>query len=222
MLEADLHFINEEFHSESVSPKQLDTLLADGWRHFGTQFFRYNLGFYGDDIRRVIPLRIRLADFSLSKSQRRVLRKNLDLKTIIRPITITAAVEKLFDVHKIRFDHAIPNSIRDFISHEPADVPCEALEVSVFDNDTLVAASYFDIGENSTSGIYAMFEPQQSRRGLGIFTMLKEIEFALGEKKEFYYQGYCYEGESFYDYKKRFSGTEGYNWIKKWQTLSLM
>ncbi|MGH7784954.1 MAG: arginine-tRNA-protein transferase, partial [Candidatus Binatia bacterium] len=140
----------------------------------------------------------------------------------IRPIRITDAVERLFDTHKIRFDHAIPNSIRDFISNEPADVPCEAFEVCVFDDETLVAASYVDIGANSTSGIYAMFEPRESRRGLGIFTMLKEIEFARQAGKEFYYQGYCYEGESFYDYKKRFRGTEGYDWAGQWQSLSVM
>src|SRR5438067_800516 len=83
LLDADFHFINEEFYAESVTPAQTDFLLADGWRHFGTHFFRYNVGIYEDDIRRVIPLRIRLADYRPSKSQRRILRKNADLETSI-------------------------------------------------------------------------------------------------------------------------------------------
>lgn len=220
MLDSDLHFINEEFYSESVSPAELDRLLADGWRHFGTQFFRYNLGFYGLDIRLVIPLRIRLSNFSLSKSQRRVLRQNADLQTIIRPIQIGPDAEKLFHRHKVRFDHAIPNSIYDFVSSDPAEVPCEAREIAVYDDDRLLATSYFDIGANSTSGIYAMFDPLESERSLGIFTMLLETEFARDAGKDFYYQGYCYEGESFYDYKKRFRGTEGYNWSGSWEMIS--
>jgi arginyl-tRNA--protein-N-Asp/Glu arginylyltransferase len=217
MLGSDLPFINEEFYSESVSPAQLDKLLADGWRHFGTHFFRYNLGFYGLDIRRVIPLRIRLSDFSFSKSQRRVLRNNADLQMRIRPVEITTEVEHLFHLHKKRFDHAAPESIYDFVSSAPASVPCEAKEVAVYDSDALVAVSYFDGGETSTSGIYAMFDPLERARGLGIFTMLKEIEFAIGAGKKFYYQGYCYEGESFYDYKKRFRGIESFDWSGNWE-----
>ena len=217
MLDAGLQFINEEFYAERASPTQIDTLLENGWRHFGTHFYRYSLGFYREEIRRVIPLRIRLADFSLSKSQRRILNKNKRLETMIRPIEITAQAELLFDRHKTRFDHGVPNSIYDFLSREPAAVPCEAMEVSIFDGDRLLAASFFDAGKTSISGIYAMFEPTEGSRGLGIFTMLKEIEYAADSGKEFYYQGYCYEGESFYDYKKRFRGTESFDWIGNWR-----
>jgi arginine-tRNA-protein transferase len=64
-----------------------------------------------------------------------------------------------------------------------------------------------------------MFDPEFSSRSLGIFTMLNEIEFAIEKKKEFYYQGYSYEGESFYDYKKRFRGTECFDWNGKWKAL---
>ena len=72
MFDGDIpYFINEAFHADLVASAELDQLLAGGWRHFGTHFFRYNLGIYGGEIRRVMPLRIRLADFRLSKSQRR-------------------------------------------------------------------------------------------------------------------------------------------------------
>lgn len=216
MFDASPAFINEEFRSGNISPSQLDRLLADGWRHFGTHFFRYNLGIYQVEIRNVIPLRVRLADFSLSGSQRRVLRKSFDLKVIVRPIEITAEKEELFERHKLRFDHGIPNSLYDFLSQEPSRVPCEALEAAVYQGEQLVAASFFDVGERAISGIYAMFEPAESRRSLGIFTMLKEIDFAIEHGKEFYYQGYCYEGESYYDYKKRFSGTEVFDWEGNW------
>jgi len=76
-------------------------------------------------------------------------------------------------------------------------------------------------GERTLSGIYAMFDPEEAQRGLGIFTMLKEIEFAISNGKEFYYQGYAYEGESFYDYKKRFRGTECFDWRGGWEGFSL-
>ena len=219
LFDGDITFINEEFGADRVSPDQLDTLLAQGWRHFGTQFFRYSLGIYEFDIRRVIPLRIDLAGFSPSKSQRRVKKQNSDLQTTIRPIEITSECIALFERHKQRFKFGVPDSIYDFLSDNPASVPCEAFELAVHLDGSLVAISYFDVGERSVSAIYGMFEPKLSRRGLGIFTMLKEIEFAMEAGKEFYYQGYAYAGASFYDYKKRFRGTEVYDWNGNWRAF---
>jgi leucyl-tRNA---protein transferase len=213
----DIIFINEEFRAERVGANELDQLLARGWRHFGTNFFRYSLGIYDGDIRRVIPLRIRLEHFSLSKSQRRVLRKNSDLQTTIKRIAIDDEVETLFDQHKRRFKSGVPDSIYDFISGS-STMPCDALSMSVRGDDgELLAVSYFDVGHQSVSAIYAMFDPRLSNRSLGIFTMLKEIEFSRASGKEYYYQGYSYEGESFYDYKKRFRGTECYDWSDRWE-----
>ena len=220
MLHENFRLINEEFNADHVLPEQMDALLELGWRHFGTHFFRYNVGFLEVDLRFVIPLRIRLKDFSFSKSQRKVLRKNQDLDVTISPAEITEEVEDLFDRHKTRFDHSVPNSIFDFMSFEPATVPCEAKEIRVTRNGELVALSYFDVGISSTSGIYGMFDPAITDRSLGIFTMLKEIEYSIGPGREFYYLGYAYEGESFYDYKKRFRASEAFDWDSDWTDFS--
>lgn len=216
LFDGDITFINEEFHTDQVTPEQLDLLLADAWRHFGTQFFRYSIGVYESDIRRVIPLRIRLENFSLSKSQRRVVRQNWDVHVLIRPIEITDEAIALFERHKQRFKSGVPDSIYDFLSGNPSRVPCEALEIVVQLDGRLIASSYFDVGERSVSAIYGMFDPDLKGRSLGIFTMLKVIAFAIEHGKEFYYQGYSYEGRSFYDYKKRFRGTEAFDWNGNW------
>ena len=217
MHKADIRLINEEFYADAVLPEQMDKLWADGWRHFGTHFYRYNFGIYEFDVRRVIPLRIRLSEFSCSRNQRRIIGKNADLTGLISPIKITPAAEAMFERHKLRFDHGVPDSIYDFLSLCPEKEPCEAKQLSVYSDARLVAESYFDFGNKAVSGIYAMFEPEFASRSLGIFTMLKEIEFSIEKGKEFYYQGYSYEGESFYDYKKRFRGTEAFDWNGRWE-----
>jgi len=219
MLDNKFSFVNDEFYAQSISPRQLDTLLADGWRHFGAHFFRYNLGFYSGEIRRVIPLRIRLSNFTFSKSQRRILRKNQDLQIVIRPIEITLEKEILFNRHKRRFKHNFPFSIYDFLDFDAANTPCKALEICVFDNEKLLAASFFDVGETAISSVYAIFSPEDAARSLGIFTMLIEIDFALARGKRFYYSGYAYEGNSFYDYKKRFRALEQFDWHGNWENL---
>jgi arginyl-tRNA--protein-N-Asp/Glu arginylyltransferase len=211
--------INEEFTESSVTPAEHDRLLADGWRHFGQQFFRYNLAIYGNEIRSVIPLRIRLSEFRLSKSQQRVLRRNADTSVDIGPVRITPEVGDLFTLHKQRFKQHLPDSIYTFMSRDPDAEPCETFQQSVRSEGRLLAAGFFDVGEHSVSGIYTAFEPEETRRSLGIFTILKEIEYAIGSGHEFYYQGYCYSGSSFYDYKKRLSGTEAYGWNGVWTPL---
>lgn len=217
MFKRSFRFINEEFYTLEASPDQMDALLADGWRHFGTHFFRYNFGFHANEMRLVQPLRIVLADFSLSKSQRRVLKKNQDLQTVIRPIVITGEKESLFEKHKRRFKSGVPDSIYDFLSDKPASIPCEALEAGVYRREKLLAVSFFDIGATAISAVYAMFDTRESSRSLGIFTMLLTIDFALKNGKRFYYPGYVYEGNSFYDYKKRFAALEKFDWNGNWE-----
>jgi leucyl-tRNA---protein transferase len=216
MLLENFRLINEEFYADRLLPEQMDSLWANGWRHFGEHFFRYNVGLLIDDVRFVQPLRIRLKDLTFSKSQRRVLRRNSDLDVAIGPIDIDPVTHELFHRHKTRFNHGVPESVFNFISRHPEAAPCEAKELRVTREGKLLAISYFDIGGNSTSGIYAMFEPTITHRGLGIFTLLKEIEYSIETGREFYYLGYAYQGPSFYDYKKRFRATEAFDWRDNW------
>ncbi len=211
---------HETFFASQIAPDRVDSLLAGGWRHFGEYFYRYNFSWYQDEIRTVIPLRIRLEDFTFSKSQRRVLKKNRDLQAVVRPIEITPETVSMFERHRFRFEENIPHSIYTFLSFEPANVPCEALEMAVYAGEKLFAKSFFDVGAESISSIYGIFAPEETSRSLGILTMLLEIDFALKNGKKFYYHGYIYEGNSFYDYKKRFRGLEGFDWKGNWGKMS--
>ena len=213
-------YINEEFYASLVSPAQTDLLLAEGWRHFGEHFYRYNLGYFKYDIRTVYALRVNLAKFSFSKNQRRVLKRNEDLRIVIRPIEVTNEKEELFERHKQRFEYGVPDSLYDFLSYEPASVPCEGSEVCAYREKELLAAAFFDVGNEAISSVYAMFAPEETARSLGILTMLLEIKYAFETGKKFYYHGYAYEGSSFYDYKKRFRGLESYDWIGSWKDFT--
>ncbi len=217
---SDLVFINEAFDADSATATQLDALLAEGWRHFGTHFFRYSLNLHNDEIVRVLPLRIRLSDFELSRSQRRILKRNEDLTLDIVPAAVDDEVHELFRRHRRRFEHNVPDSIYDFLSREPATMPTECRQITARDgSDRLLAVSFFDVGETSTSAIYGCFDPDETHRSLGILTMLKVIEHSLDSARQFYYHGYAYDVRSFYDYKKRFSGVEQFNWKGSWQKL---
>ena len=211
-----LEIINEEFYTDQIEVWMLDALLAEGWRHFGNHFFRYNYGVYEGEIRPVLPLRINLRDLKFSKSQRRVLRRNEDLNVEIGAVRITPETEALFEKHKQRFKSGVPGSIYDFISRDAANSPTNGMELHVTRDGELVAASFFDRGRSSLSSIYGIFDPNEKTRSLGIFTMLKEIEYARDNGLTLYYHGYAYKGESYYDYKKKFSALEIFDWNGNW------
>lgn len=209
--------IFEDFESESVAKDQLDELLAHGWRHAGVHFYRYNFAFHRSTLTEVIPLRIDLEGYRPSKGQRRLLKRNRIFQTVVRPALVDQSKIELFQQHKRKFEENIPESIYDFLSKKPASIPCEGGEIAVYDRDRLVAASFFDIGATCLSAIYGMYDLDYRDHGLGIYTMLKEIELARSFGKSHYYHGYCYSCPSFYDYKKRFTGLQRYDWRGRWR-----
>ncbi|MFQ3582466.1 MAG: GNAT family N-acetyltransferase [Chloracidobacterium sp.] len=207
------------FEASYVPAAQLDVLWAHGWRHFGTYFYRYWVNLTNDGVRHVLPLRIELANFTLSESQRRVRRRNRNLRVIIQPTVIDATTELLFERHKQRFTENIPTSIYSFLSSEPASVPCRNQEIAVYDGERLVAKSFLDLGKQASSSVYGIFDPDYAKHSLGIFTMLLEIEYSQARGDKFYYPGYAYHEPSHYDYKKRFSALEWFDWNGHWRSL---
>ena len=213
--------LNQAFQCEAVPPEIMDQLWAAGWRHFGDLFFRYSETEDMGGLNHITPLRMDLVRFTPSKSQRRVLRKNADLRTEFVPAELSADVHAMFEKHKARFQTNVPEGLSSFLSQTPATVPCPCLACQVWSDGVLVAVSFLDIGAQATSSVYGIFDPDYSARSLGIFTMLKEIEFSMARSSQYYYPGYATHEPSAYDYKKKFAALEILDWeTGTWQTLA--
>lgn len=205
--------LDDAFICDYVPAEIMDQVWAAGWRHFGRYFFRYSTqqGEHGG-LQTITPLRIDLASCSFTKSQRRVLNKNADLRTDIVPATLDGELRALFQRHKKRFSYNIPDTLETFLGPDPARGPCECRMLRVFDGERLIAASFFDLGQQSASSVYGMFEPEYSSRSLGIFTMLLEIQHCRTSGLRWLYPGYATHEPSAYDYKKQFRSTEYLDW----------
>lgn len=214
-------FINEYFLRHQVEPGEMDKLWARGWRHFGEYFFRYSIAWHQGRAETVIPLRIELSKFVPSRSQKRALSRNRDLNIVVRPSFIDEFKQQLFHRHKRRFNHNVPDTIFDFLSGNPAETPCTNREIAVLSEGRLIGVSFLDIGKTSTSSVYAIFEPEESKRSLGVFMILQAIQHSRELGCRYYYPGYAYRGTSFYDYKKNFAGLEAYDWQTGWHPYQL-
>jgi len=208
---------DEHFLCLRASPGKMDRLWADGWRHFGIIFARYRTSEHSGKLFTVLPLRVDLNRFLVSRSHKRILAKNRDTKVIIRPASVDHVKERLFFKHRVRFEENIPSSLFNFLSPNPAEVPCPAFELCVYLGERLLGVTFLDIGEQATSGVYAIFDPDYAKRSLGVLMIVHSILFSRGRGCRYYYPGYAYHEPFTYDYKKRLPGLEYLDWDEGWR-----
>ncbi len=202
---------------DSLSPQEMDMFWADGWRHFGNYFFRDKKGQIEGVESNILPLRINLEKHFFSKSQKQILSRNQSTQVVFGEVLVNEEKEKLFEKHILRFKENIPTSLYDFLGEKPSVIPCEMVECCLYQQDYLYAVSYLDIGGDSTSSVYAMFDPEFSKQSPGLHTLLEEINYSCKHNKKYLYLGYAYQESSYYDYKKKFNGLEVYDWAGNWK-----
>lgn len=207
----------DSFVSWSVPPRLMDQLWSGAWWFLGTTFFRQNMIVWRGQRSELLHLRIALARFIPSQSQRRILRRNRDLQVTVQPPQIDDHRRNLFDRHKLRFAEGIPDSLDDFLGPDPGVHPVGGWEFDVWDGTRLLAVSYTARGESALASLYGCFDPDESDRSLGIYTMLLEIAHARRLGLRYYYPGYALVDPSCMDYKKRFAGLESYDWDNGWR-----
>jgi arginine-tRNA-protein transferase len=209
----------ESFESDFVKEDELDVLLANGWRHFGKEFFRTSHAVHENRICGVLALRLDASRFAPTSGLRRTVRKNSATRTIVVPARHQPAYDALFHRHKKRFRDPVPDSLRDFLSEEPAGVPCMTLAFELHIEDRLAAVSFLALGRNSVSAVYAMFDPDFAKLRPGMFTIAQEIQFAVTSGRQWYYPGYAYSVPSPYDYKLSLPNLEAFDWRTTWEPL---
>ncbi len=204
--------IDDVFAARQVPAEMMDRLWAAGWRHQGIVFYRYSETEMGAEHHYITPLRIDVPEFRLSKSQRRVLRRNEDVVSEFVVAEFDDEIHAMFTRHCERFTDNVPESLNNFFSHSPGDTPCVCLAQRVTFQGRLIAVSFMDVGDKAASSVYAIFDPDFADRSLGTYTMLKELEYAQQHALRWLYHGYATQAPSHYDYKKAFSAVESFDW----------
>ena len=212
--------LEDTFISWSIAPSRMDELWAAGWWYLGPVFFRRAFIEWGGRLAPLQHLRVDLARYRPSPSQRRIVRRNQDLRVEIQTPEIDSVRRALFERHKRRFLEGIPRDLEDFLGPTPATGQVPARDFAVYACDQLVAVSYLAVGGDSVASLYCSFEPTESRRSLGIFTLLMELDWARANGRKFHYPGYALLQPSPMDYKKTLEGLEEYDWGRGWKRFA--
>jgi arginine-tRNA-protein transferase len=193
-------------------PDIFDEMMFFAYRRFGNFYIRWFEDETSGKLMNILPVRINVAEFSPSKSQQKILRKNTECFEIrCEKTVLNEELDEIFFLHREKFTDNQPPSLDYYVGEEARKrmpVIVENLTFRVLDGAKTVAASFLDVGAKAASALYGMNLPEYNQYSLGIFTILTEINYCKTNGIDYYYLGYVHEGNSFYDYKKKFAGTE--------------
>ncbi|HSI33748.1 MAG: arginyltransferase [Phycisphaerae bacterium] len=169
------------------------------------------------------PLRVPVAEFAASKSQRRAWRRNQDLLVSVAAPEPTP--EKLALYNKYRrlwHDSTDEQTWEDFTSFL-YDSPVDTIEVCYRDptSDRILGVGICDVAPESLSAVYFYFDPDHAARRLGTFSALWEIETARRLAVPWYYLGFWVPGCRAMEYKADFRPCEVLGTDGTWRRLEV-
>ncbi|MGH7213506.1 MAG: arginyltransferase [Tepidisphaeraceae bacterium] len=157
--------------------------------------------------RQCVPIRVMVAGFRPSKSQRRTWRKNADVRVEVAvPAEPTNEKYALYRRYQLEW-HGGPMSQDNRTGFESFlyDSPVHTIEFTYRDaGGKLLAIGICDLCRRSLSSVYFYHDPDEHRRGLGTLGVLHEIEFARRRNIPYYYLGYWVAGCGSMQYKADF------------------
>ena len=196
-----------------TSEKLNDALSKQGFRRSQNVLYRPSCG----DCSACLSARIRVADFKLSKSQRRILRRN---RKVSRQATSPWATEDQFDLFRRYLDsrHAdggmADMDIFEFAAMvEETPIRSRVIEYSQSDEDgvsALAAVCLTDVLDDGLSMVYSFYDPDLERHSLGTYVILDHVSIAQDAGLPYVYLGYWVPGSPKMGYKAKFSGLEVY------------
>ena len=189
-----------------------DALSKQGFRRSQNVLYRPSCS----ECAACMSARIKVADFSPSRSQRRVKRRNGHL---IRRATSPWATEDQFNLFRGYLDSRHANGgMADMDMFEFAamveETPIRSRVIEYRDAEgcetTPVAASLTDVLDDGLSMVYSFFDPGQAKNSLGTYLILDHIAIARELGLPYVYLGYWVPGSPKMGYKSKFSGLEVY------------
>ncbi len=197
----------EEYLLEDISEVEFDYLLAHGMRHFGDYFFRPRC----KDCYRCIPIRVRVPDFKITRSQRRALKACEEVSVKIGPPVFSEEKFQLYLEHKKRFQTLVDdvedqkNFRMSFYSQSPFGV-----EFEYYVDGRLMGVALADVTQNAFSAIYTFYSSSAEKISLGTFSVIRQLEFCQERKIKYFYLGYYIAQNQSLMYKASFRPNEVY------------
>lgn len=203
------------FYAAKVNDSELDQLISCGWRKFGMYYFRPQCnGCFS-----CIPIRVPVDSFCMSKSQRRLWRRNSDIQVSLEQ---DAPFPELYRIYQ---DHCL-NRFGTPANEEEFKLnffikSCRSAYSLYYLSGTLIAAGFLDLSSNALNSVYFIYYTEFLARGLGNYSILREIQMTSVMGLKYYYLGYYVPGSTRMKYKANFFPYQYYHWeTQTWISVS--
>jgi arginyl-tRNA--protein-N-Asp/Glu arginylyltransferase len=193
----------------SLPVEQYAAMLERGWRRHGARFFRPQC----PSCRQCRSLRVDVAKFAPTKSQRRVFRRNSDMQVVVQPPSITPDHIRLFndyhaDMSRRRGWSPHPTTAEEYHASFLIGNWSFAREMLYFRAGRLAGVGLVDVLPDAVSSVYFYHDPAWRPLAPGTFSILSEIEFCRETGRTYNYLGYWIEPCASMAYKANFGPHE--------------
>lgn len=158
-----------------------------------------------------VPVRVPVAGFAPTRSQKRVSRINSDVRLTERPAYATAEQYRLFSNYQ-NSRHGESDMARMAMGDFAAMIDEGRADTSLLEardaSGRLIACMLTDRLSDGFSAVYSFYDARQDQRSLGTFMILGLIERARQEGLPYVYLGYWIEHSRKMAYKARFRPLE--------------
>ncbi|QKF82872.1 arginyltransferase [Halarcobacter ebronensis] len=220
ILEHDVEFVEENrdcsYFSDEISDiryryihkcniDDYQNMLEHGWRRFGKMHFVPEC----KECTKCVSMRIDVANYKFSSSEKRVFKKNLDTKLYIQPPSLTLDHLRLYDKY-----HEHMNKKKDwpYTPIEPSEYDRSYVQgkeeftkefLYVRDNK-LIGVALVDILPESISSIYCYYDHDYEKLSIGKFSILAQIKIAKELNIPYIYLGYWIKNHYSMGYKEAY------------------
>ena len=193
-----------------MTPDVYDYLIKNGFRRSGEQVYRP----YCHTCEECVTTRIPVAEFKRSRSQKRNWNLNKDLIVKVNHEGFRDEYLPLYQQYLIsRHESKDYEGVEKFLIADWCDIQF----IEFYANEKLIGVAVVDAIKSGFSAIYTFFDPiEGNRRGLGVYAVLWQIEYANEQKLEYVYPGFWIKDCRKMNYKTRFQPIEGLikgNWV---------
>ena len=164
--------------------------------------------------------RVLVDDFKPSRSQRRVLNNNNSYEVSLESADCFEEDSQLYENYispRHKDGDMYPPTKRqysDFLFSEW----CDTALLRVRDNGKLIAVICLDVLDDGLSAVYSFFDTSPNYKSLGVFVILKTIEYCQKMQLPYCYLGYYVQGCQKMDYKIKYRPAEVFR-NKRWLSL---
>ncbi len=190
-----------------ISTAVYSELVLHGFRRSGTFTYRPHC----DTCRQCVPVRIAIADFAPTRSQRRSWKQHNNLEVTLHDLADKPEYFELYRRYQEArhrdggMDDDNPEQYRNFLLQSHVDT----LLVEFREDGVLRMVSVVDVLADGLSAVYTFYEPDVAHSSYGTFNVLWQIELCRKLQLPYLYLGYWIADSRKMAYKSNFQPLQG-------------